>query len=503
MSTYALQSYSYTSSLCWGNCFGHLQKVCEESSWCDRIVHLAIAIAELLPIISQIISLFEQFVVGCCCAASAAVPSSTEVIEEPLGHPASIDIQMPEGLRQIINDAPDFNEYMITLPNRTQSSLLLRKVRPANLFFKAIGVPVTMPNRSGDPLFAISNNHTAIRRYLESRVHETVDITASGKLARVYGDRHYRISFQEVVDTLNSQEICLSPLVPLDFYRGLKAAMLQDGMVEVPKTKLRDYRTGSTGAFLQQHRDNSILNYTFYELGTQIVKIEDYRIFVDERVQLLERGAGANDALRLINMCGIRPNDDEPIPLTSSGSHNLMSNAFRTALAAANNGIIIFPAVGIEGRDGDPELYWKAFFYALVSSPEMNDALEYVCVNPGLEESTRKFLELLAFYKTRYQGDQDKLAKLNKVIYLPKQDILQLAHRLKLAYSDKTISVVNASDPDVTLGNHVGEYVNTRIEMFTTEENFTAMGTNGLCFETLTNIHTDRSRQRIHALNWQ
>jgi hypothetical protein len=55
-----------------------------------------------------------------------------------------------------------------------------------------------------------------------------------------------------------------------------------------------------------------------------------------------------------------------------------------------------------------------------------------------------------------------KIENLKKIINLYKMnsDLLQLAHNLKLKYPDEIISIFNASDPDVTLGNHVGEYTN-------------------------------------------
>lgn len=491
MSTYALENYTFTSSLCWGNCFGHLQKVCEDGPWSDRVVHLTIGLAELLPIISQIISLFEQLVVEWCCIR-AQVTTTTPPPPTPTLFPPGC----PENLQRIINGAPAFNHYRITLANGQQSTLLAQSVRPANLFFTAIGVGTTLPGSR--QLFAIPHDHTAIRRYLASRVGEKVDITA-GELHNVYGNRHYRISFQEIVNTLDTQEIYLSPILPLDFYRGLKQAMLQDGLVEVPNMKLRDYTAGFTGAFILQNLRNNprILDYTFYELGTQVVKREDYHLFIDANGKILEREADANDALRLINMCGIRPTDNSAAnPIKS---HALMYGAYKSALAAATDGIVIFPAVGLGVWGGDPTLYWTAFFDALISSDEMT-TLDHVCVNPGPAASTQTFLRLLAEFKRDNSVHPVRLARLNMIIYLPRQDVLQLGRDLKLAFPDKTISVVNASDPDVTLGNHVGEYVNNIGHPPTTEENFTAAGDNGLHFETLTGVHKNPSR--IHALRW-
>jgi hypothetical protein len=61
---YALNREDYTldNALFWGNCELHLQKA-KESSDCDRFVHGLIFLLEFLPIIGQIASLFEKFIV--------------------------------------------------------------------------------------------------------------------------------------------------------------------------------------------------------------------------------------------------------------------------------------------------------------------------------------------------------------------------------------------------------------------------------------------------------
>jgi hypothetical protein len=57
------------------------------------------------------------------------------------------------------------------------------------------------------------------------------------------------------------------------------------------------------------------------------------------------------------------------------------------------------------------------------------------------------------------------------------------------------VSIFNASDPDVTLGNHVTEYMNNRPHGApTTEEHYSMMGTNGLCFESITDVHRHPER---------
>ena len=61
---YALNRKDYTldNALFWGNCESHFQKA-KESSGCDRFVHGLIFLLELLPIIGQIASLAERFIV--------------------------------------------------------------------------------------------------------------------------------------------------------------------------------------------------------------------------------------------------------------------------------------------------------------------------------------------------------------------------------------------------------------------------------------------------------
>ena len=66
MFDYALKSDDYTweKALLWGNFLGHCNKVKEESSFQGRLIHVLIAAIELLPIISQISSIFEMIIVN-------------------------------------------------------------------------------------------------------------------------------------------------------------------------------------------------------------------------------------------------------------------------------------------------------------------------------------------------------------------------------------------------------------------------------------------------------
>ena len=57
-----IDRYSWTNAAFWGNCIAHYKKA-HEARGCERFVHLLIAAIELLPIISQIASIFEKLIV--------------------------------------------------------------------------------------------------------------------------------------------------------------------------------------------------------------------------------------------------------------------------------------------------------------------------------------------------------------------------------------------------------------------------------------------------------
>lgn len=108
--TYALDNYNLSKSLCWGNCWGHLQKTCE-GPLLDRVVHLVIALFEAIPIIGQIISLFEQYIVQNYYTPSAreayTPPAQEAIVYMPmtgnpthLGHMSAINNSINEVRRQ-------------------------------------------------------------------------------------------------------------------------------------------------------------------------------------------------------------------------------------------------------------------------------------------------------------------------------------------------------------------------------------------------------------------
>lgn len=441
-------------------------------------------------------------------------------------------------INSLIEKSPPFKSYQIQFPkdHPFQGTVLTgTTVRPANLFFNQLfqGTEFAETPPGSPALFAFNAPHDKIRTYCKLKApEEIVSFSAQGipgylmagghlyliyDLSYVYGKNTYRMSYKEIQETLDSQKIFVSPLLPLSFYKALKKAMAEEGIVILPgedsKPVLLKEMKGKIGELLSQAEKNpsafgfpsktqfrDLMQMTLYQIGSLVVKSEDYRVFVDGDGKIIERTPGQKDAVRLINACGIRGLNSKKTP--QRYSQVAAEQMFKTALKAADQGIAIFPAVGMGVWKGNPDLYWRAFLNAVVAS---NNQLESILVQPG-HQKTRKgtykgfqgeeFASILKEYKIQFQKDPQILAKLNRIsnLFKANKDIVQLAHNLKKAFPDKTISLLNASDPDVTLGYHVGEYVNNIPHTTTTEENYTAMGTNGLCFEGITGVHENPSR---------
>lgn len=440
--------------------------------------------------------------------------------------------EVPRDLAECVNLTPPFNGYVIGEAGTRFEGLTLTgvSIRPANLFFDALLGPgaTTMPG-SGR-LFAFTVPHAEIRDQINGADrNEVVEISAQGvrgeinrrevrDLADLYGNGTCRFSFGELQDMLGSQRIYASPLLPLPFYRELKAAMLADQLVVLPghdghPVKLKDMNSDRCrelmlGAanrwaelgFASREACEQLLNLTVYQVGSLVVKSEDYRVLLDNQNKLRERQVGENDAIRLINACGIR--GIFATRPTEIDNRTIMTQAFQTSLIAAERGYVVFPAVGMGVWRGDPNLYWRAFLDAVVTN---GNAIEHIFVNPGHQTTQQglyrgcngnEFQVILDEYRRAHAQNPAALANLNKIINLFEQgtDVVQLATRLKAAHPDKIVSLFNASDPDVTLCYHVGEYVNNLNHANTTEENYTALGTNGLLFETITGVHEDDAR---------
>jgi hypothetical protein len=449
----------------------------------------------------------------------------------------------------VVEYTEPFAKYQIPLPPQFGKGktvgLTAFTLRPANLFFQSLFkdtlIQTTLP---GEDLFAFNMPGNQIRDYIDQKVEKNpegiVEFSACGvsgavvvgeegyaidDLAEVYGNKVYQMSYKEIQDVLNSQKIYTSSYLPLPFYSGLKEALKKNGSPILPGSDKKtltllelEKEGGPIGEFIAQVGKNpekfgfkskivyeGFKKWTIYEIGAMVVKTEDYYLFMDGSGKIFTREPGSKDAFRLINACGIR--GIAASKRSDLAKIDLMKATFKTALAAAADGVVIFPAVGMGVWQGPPEIYWPAFLDAIIESP---DCFERIFVNPGHRETAAgdhlgsKGEEFQAFLDAGLKQYQDKpeiLSKLQKIknLFAEDTDLLQLAHHLKQAFPEKTVSIFNASDPDVTLGWHVGEYTNNMPHKApTTEEHYTAMGSNGLCFEDITRVHEDPSRL-IHA----
>ncbi|MDN3505766.1 MAG: hypothetical protein P0S96_00875 [Simkaniaceae bacterium] len=363
-------------------------------------------------------------------------------------------------------------------------------------------------------------------------------------LEKYLGKDTFNISLDEVQAMLKSQRICVSPLISKEFYLGMKRALKSDGIIILPAN---DHKVPTIGEILygkydapsawekvfgvQPHLKNRNLHHlqaylrevkkdpashgfegrlkfieieslTLYQVAAMIVKTEDYYSLVGDGYKLAKREVGDRDAIRLISASGIR-GFFNTAKLPGNNNHQMdqriMKNTFETALlAAGQGGYAVFPAVGMGVWGGDPEVYWTAFLDAVVSGASDLDA---IFVNPGHQKSPAGAYkgyggEEFALILEEYLQKHPQSKNLRKIVnlYDRKTDLLLLARNLKKACPEKTISLFNASDPDVTLGSHVGEYVNNIGHPPTTEENFAAAGTSGLGFEDITQVLSDSTR---------
>lgn len=559
---YALpnESYTWRNALLWGNFSGHCELACKGTLGA-YIVHIIIAALEFLPIIGQIASIFEKIIVTNCRTTQslpiknpptpvpitvAPKPKETPVASLPVPAPAPpkpmpvphVAVPTPppsEEYLKAFDATPAFNFYRFELPPKhpcTRTVLTGVSHRPANLFFDELfkGSKIAT-NRPDDGLFTFNVPPEKVREHLEQLIktdpNGKVTVTAKGKigdvagvagkvtLSELYGEGSYEISYKELLQTLDSQRIYLSSMMSLPFYTGLKKAMLEDGIVELPGKNdfhpiLMTELKGKMGEFLKAVRAkpelygltkdqcDKIFRMTLYQVGSMVVKSEDYRIFIDGKGKIIPRTADKNDAIRLLNACGIRGVNADRTP--KDLNREIMTQTFRTAFQAAESGIMVFPAVGMGIWRGDPDLYWGAFLDALVES---NINFDKIFVQPRHEITPKghskhyvgcdgnEFQTILNLYRKRLHDNPVAMAKLDKIynLYDSRKDVVQLAHNLKQAFPGKIVSLFNASDPDVTLGYHVGEYVNNKPHGNTTEENYAALGTSLLNYERATNVH--------------
>lgn len=83
---YSLDQYTWRGALLWGNFTGHCKKALKsEGSLGNRLVHASIAATQLLPIVSQIASVFEKVIVeNLRDTGSPSKPSSPSPLSSPL-----------------------------------------------------------------------------------------------------------------------------------------------------------------------------------------------------------------------------------------------------------------------------------------------------------------------------------------------------------------------------------------------------------------------------------
>jgi hypothetical protein len=439
--------------------------------------------------------------------------------------------EMEDTIQNIIKNTPKFDYYKMAKGTKYETILTGVSKRPSTFFMNKLlegtEFNFTLPN-SGE-LFAF-NQPKEIGEFIFSENPETIiSFSANGEsgyffrsqdhkfyklddLSEIYGTNEYKISIGEIQETLKSQKIYLSPDLPLKFYNGFKESTLKDKMDVLPENNDFKGLKGNTKKFIELVDKNpkeygfkseeeyyEFKKLSLYQIGSMVIKTEDYRIFIDGEGKMMKREANQNDAIQLINACGIR---DFHFHKTQYKNKEIMTNTFKTSFIAAGDGMIVFPAVGMGVWRGDPDIYWRSFLDALILSSEK---VKKVFIVPGHQPtkfgkyqgcSGNEFGGILKEYFEIYKNDKELTDMLKKVVNLfdEQTDVVQLAYNLKIAFPDEVVSLFNASDPDVTLGNHVGEYTNNCPHTNTTEENYTAMGTNGICFESITNIHQHPER---------
>ena len=389
------------------------------------------------------------------------------------------------------------------------------KVRPANLLLDGLfGAGSTTEVGIGlfgfrDPNFSILALQS--RRSSEKLELSYIDKEEARKVAfynqsrttrytgtlseQPYGDETYQISVQEAKDLMDSAEIYTSPLLPAQFYLKLKELMA--GMVELPRTRDEFFTEEIKNLFRLAYEEPQIFGFTdkekvealsnlhHYQIGSMVIHICDYKLMVASNNQLKARNVGENDNLKMVSLCGIRPDGKKLIPADPRNNRTtnqaIMKETFKALFLAINEkekhslepATLLLPAIGLGvwGGVGDAEIYWGAFFEALTELGEDKISnIDSIIVNPSGTVSD----SIVVFTMQLTSVNEALQSKIKTNIEV---DILHFADKAKSQNPEKNYYVVNASDPDVTLGGHVGEYVNNWPHTTTTEENFAACGT--------------------------
>jgi hypothetical protein len=329
----------------------------------------------------------------------------------------SLPPHLAKEAKKAVEETPVFNAYSFSRSPHTHLTDIGK--RPANLLYKALfggSDPTTQPGSGA--LFAFSDGAKRARDHLFGFWRSaTFSLSAKGESSLVWqngnapekkdltqylGENTFNISIEEVQALLKSQRVHLPRFLSNDFYLGLKQALKKDGIVILPGSDRNpltiqdvldaEYPEPTTYQklfginpspenkalyFTQQFfktdprakdhtfaRQGQFNSLSLYQLGAFVVKSEDYYCLVENGYGLAQREVGDRDALRLISISGIRgfaTHDDHEL------DRMIMKSAFSSALASTGRrGYVVLPAVGMGVWGGDPDVYWRSFFDAVV-----------------------------------------------------------------------------------------------------------------------------------------
>lgn len=438
---------------------------------------------------------------------------------------------------------PSFQGYEIKLPDGHPckgAGLLSTSIRPVNLLcqqiFKNSDIELTLPSSrnlfsylfSPAPLsFNRSSEQVAtfIKESAASSPHEVIAISAKGikgkmngvsitDLSEIFGSNTYELSRQEILDIASSSTIYTSRFLPVAFYKALEEAMRADGITQLPAIDLRDVRSLHLYLLLRrvqrdpvrygfQGKDHfeKFCQLSFFQLSALLIKTEQFYPLIDGHGKILARKVYSvvesrrlPDAIQLVNMCGLKNSHRGSI--SDDCERMILRAAFKTALIACEQGMALFPTVGLTDGKDNPDLYWRSFLDAVKDTPT---DLEWIGVNPehaptlcGIHKGStgQEFQTILAEYIAEAKTTKNTLAiaNLRKIsnLYAERKDLLQLAKELKRVYPHTRLSIINGSNPHAILGNRIGAEINfiTR-QSIDSEANYSALGTKCLSSKTL------------------
>jgi hypothetical protein len=186
------RDYTLNSALFWGNFRGHCIKA-TQGKWGHRIVHLLIAVLELAPIVSQIISLFEMVIVRSCLyhprrKKPRNTPVRTEIAKDKLNETVS-NIVFP--VIQQVPPVPHASTSTMTIPEEVLKDINdltngmpdnSGKTTPDSDLSTDSDEPKSVMPKTGSEILPESTKKSTVRRSSDSQV--VVNTTASMQLER-------------------------------------------------------------------------------------------------------------------------------------------------------------------------------------------------------------------------------------------------------------------------------------------------------------------------------